>query len=136
MRTRRTVVTLLAATAGLLAATGLAGGTAAGAATPTSININAKCSRTSWANLQVAREDTGKLSIDFGVDMLAHKAGVVWKATVTDNRSTLFSGSVKTISDGSFSVSRLLTPLAGSNKVTGRAVNPATGETCTVTGTV
>jgi len=136
MRTRRTAATILAATAGLLAASGLASGTAAGAVTPAPININAKCSGTSIANLQVAREDTGKLSIDFGVDMVHHKAGVVWKATVTDNTSTVFSGSVKTISDGSFSVTRLIMPRAGANKVTGKATNLSTGETCTVTGTV
>ncbi len=136
MRTRRIAATLLTATAGLLAAGGVMSGTPAGAATPTQINVNAKCSKTSWANLQVGREDTGKLSIDFGVDMAAHRAGVVWKATVTDNTSSVFSGTVKTISDGSFSVTRLVTPSAGPNKVTGKATNLSTGETCTVTGTL
>ena len=136
MHTRRFAAILITATAGLLAAGAVATGTPAGAATPTQVVANAKCSGRSWANLQVQREDTGKLSIDFGVDMAVHKAGVPWKASITDNTTSVYSGTVKTIYDGSFSVTRVITPLAGANKVTGKAKNTVTGETCTVTATL
>jgi hypothetical protein len=135
MRNHRLTLILLM-TAGLASAGPLLASPPAQAATPGQIVVNAKCSGSSWANLQVGREDNGKLSIDFGVDMAIHRAGVVWKATVKDNTLTVFAGQVRTIPDGSFSVTRLITPLPGTNKVTGSATNPATGETCRVTGSL
>jgi hypothetical protein len=109
--------------------------THAGAAA-SSININAKCSGTSVANLQVQREDTGKLSVDFGVDMARHTAGVPWKVTESDNGTTFVSTTTKTISDGSFSISRLIAPKAGTNTVVGKAVNLVTHETCAIKGSL
>jgi hypothetical protein len=125
--------------AGSVAAGGLAvavvpAATAGAATTP--VNTTVKCSGTSIANLQLQREDTGKLGIDFGVDMVRHKAGVQWAVTETDNGTTFVSTTAKTIRDGSFSITRLLTPAAGANTVVGTATNPLTGETCTVSGTV
>jgi len=107
----------------------------AGAATPP-VNITAKCSGTSTVNLQLQREDTGRLSVDFGVDMARHKAGVQWKVTETDNGTTFVSKTAKTIRDGSFSITSLLTPQAGLNTVTGTAVNATSGETCTLTASI
>ena len=109
--------------------------TTAGAATPP-VTVTVKCSGTSTANLQLQREDTGRLSVDFGVDMARHKAGVQWKVTETDNGTTFVSTTDKTIRDGSFSITRLLVPAAGANTVVGTATNPVTGESCTVHGTV
>ncbi len=109
--------------------------TQVGAAT-SSININAKCSGTSVADLQVQREDTGKLSIDFGVDMARHTAGVPWKVTVSNNGSVFMNTTTKTISDGSFSISRLIAPKAGTNTVVGKATNLVTHETCKITGSL
>jgi hypothetical protein len=136
MHSRRITATVLSVTAGLVSAGILVGGTPVHAATPAPVVVNARCSGSSRANLQLQREDTGRLSIDFGVDMAAHKAGVVWKATVVDNTATVYMGSPKTIFDGSFSVTRVVNPQAGANKVTGTATNPATGETCRVAGTI
>ena len=107
----------------------------AGAATPP-VNITAKCSGTSMVNLQLQREDTGKLSVDFGVDMARHRAGVQWRVTETDNGTTFVSKTAKTIRDGSFSITSLLTPQAGLNTVTGTAVNATSGETCTLTASI
>ena len=130
------IAALVTLVAGITSAGAVLAGTPAHAATPTQVVANARCSRTSWANLQVQREDTGKLSIDFGVDMAVHKAGVVWKAKITDNATTVYSGLPKTIADGSFSVTRVIAPQAGANHVTGTASNPATGETCKVSATL
>ena len=108
---------------------------AAGAATPP-VNITAKCSGTSTVNLQLQREDTGKLSVDFGVDMARHKAGVQWKVIETDNGRTFVNKTARTIQDGSFSITSLLTPHAGLNSVTGTAVKATTGETCTLMASI
>ncbi len=110
--------------------------TSASAATTNPININAKCSGTSVANLQVQREDTGKLSVDFGVDMARHTAGVRWGVAAIDNGTGFIFQTVKTISDGSFSVTRVIAPKPGVNTIMARAVNPATHETCTISGSV
>jgi hypothetical protein len=108
---------------------------ASASAATTSINLNAKCSGSSVGNLQVQREDTGALSVDFGVDMARHKAGVQWNVTETNSGVTFVNKSVKTIRDGSFSITSVLAP-AASNAVVGTAVNPISGETCGISGTV
>ena len=101
----------------------------AGAGTPP-VNNTAKCSGSSTANLQLQREDTGQLSVDFGVDMARNQAGVGWKVTEKDNGTIFVNKTAKTIGDGSFSITRLRTPFAGLNTVKGTAVNATTGETC------
>ena len=114
------------------------GATAAGAATrpkASSVNLTAHCSKGSLGNLQIQREDNGKLSIDVGVDMTRHSSGVPWKMRVTDNGTTIANATVRTISDGSFSVTRLLEPKAGANHVVFYAKNLRTGETCRLNGT-
>ena len=108
----------------------------ASAATTNPININAKCSGTSVANLQVQREDTGKLSVDFGVDMARHAAGVRWGVGATDDGTLFVFQMVKTISDGSFSVTSVITPKPGVNTIVATAGNPVTHETCTVRGSL
>ena len=97
-----------------------------------SIDVNARCTGTSVANLQVQREDTGKLSVDFGVDMARHVAGVTWRVVETDNGSVFVNTTTRTISDGSFSISSLIAPKAGTNTVVGRAVNLVTHEYCAI----
>ena len=126
--------------AGAIGATGLGALVAlptvqAGAATGPVV-VNAKCSGTSVANLQLQREDTGMLSVDFGVDMARPVAGVPWKVTVTDNGTTFVNKTKLTIPDGSFSVSRIIAPAVGTNTVVGHAVNTRSGQTCTVTGSI
>jgi hypothetical protein len=124
---------------GTLGIAGIAAGLAlpavrAGAATAP-VNITARCSGSSTANLQLQREDTGAVSVDFGVDMARHKAGVQWHVTETDNGTVFVNKSVKTIRDGSFSVTSTRPP-AASKTVVGTAVNPSTGESCSISGTV
>jgi hypothetical protein len=107
-------------------------GLAAPAHAATPVNKTVACSKGSHANLQLQREDTGKLSVDFGVDMTRHVSGVAWKVRETNNGVAFVNGTAKTIADGSFSVTRLLTPYAGTNHIVATATNPATGETCTI----
>ncbi|HEY5109979.1 MAG TPA: hypothetical protein VII96_10265 [Acidimicrobiales bacterium] len=137
MSTRRITRIVTAGALGLagLGAFALVPVASASAATP-SININAKCSGTSVSNLQVQREDTGAVSVDFGVDMARHTAGVPWKVAEGRNGTGFVSATVKTVKDGSFSVSRVLSPLAGTNTIVASAVNAKTGETCSITGSL
>jgi len=119
-----------------LAAVGASAASASTRPKAPSINLSAACSKGSLGNLQAQREDTGQLSIDVGVDMTRHTAGVPWAFKVTDNGSTVAAGTTRTIGDGSFSVSRLLWPKGGANHFVFTAKNLKTGETCRLTGTV
>ena len=101
------------------------------AATPAAVNINHRCSKTSMSNLQLQREDTGQISVDFGVDMARHIAGVTWKVKETRNGVAFVNRTTRTIADGSFSISSLLPPKSV-NHIVATATNPATGETCSI----
>ncbi len=91
--------------------------------------VNGRCSGTSLYSLQVQKEDTGRISVDWGVDMARHTPGIAWHVTVADNGRRVVNATVKTIADGSFSLTQLLAPQA-TNKITAWASNPLTGETC------
>jgi hypothetical protein len=128
-------VTRLVALGALVAAGSAAAPSMAGAATG-GVNVTARCSGSSHTNLQVQREDTGALSVDFGVDMARHKSGVAWNVTGADNGTTFVHTVARTGRDGSFSITTVLTPPAGANTVVSTAINPATGERCTVAGSL
>jgi len=138
MMKARTISTVALAGAMSLgvAAVGASGAGAATRPRAASINANGTCTKGSASNLQVAREDTGQLSIDVGVDMARHLAKVPWHVKVVDNNVTIMNSNVLTASDGSFSLTRLISPRAGSNHVTFHATNLKTGEVCTISGTV
>ena len=115
------------------------GVSAAGATPPpraSSVNLTAHCGKGSAGTLQVQREDNGTLSVDVGVDMARHTAGIPWRIKATDNGAVVVNSTVRTISDGSFSVTRLLVPKAGANHVVFYAKNLRTGETCRLNGIV
>jgi len=137
MKKLRTFTT--AAVAGVISL-GTVGALAAGASASTpkvsSVNVTHACSKGSLANLQVQREDTGQISIDVGVDMARHTAGVPWKITVLDNGTAVAAGKFRTAGDGSFSYTKLMNPKAGANHVVFRAVNLRTGESCAIAGTL
>jgi len=105
------------------------------AATPTAVVVNRHCSKTSVANLQLQREDTGQISVDFGVDMARHTVGVPWKIKESRNGVVFMNRTARTIGDGSFSSSSLLAPKSV-NHIVAIAHNPVTGETCTISATV
>jgi hypothetical protein len=133
---KRSLTMLLAAAVVAVPVTAITAG-AVGASAPartaaTAVVVNGRCSKGSLSNLQVQREDTGKLSTDFGVDMARHTAGVAWKVKGTDNGVAFFATTVHTISDGSFSITRLITPKPGVNHIVAIAANPKTGETCSL----
>ena len=136
MKKIQTVTTL--ALAGAMSLGAAAAGASVAAASPkvSSVNNSAKCTKGSVGNLQIQREDTGQLSIDMGVDMTRHLSGVPWKVRAYDNGTLITNATVRTVSDGSFSITRLISPKAGSNHVVFYATNLRTGETCKLNGTV
>ena len=129
MRRRRLASIIVPVT---LVAAVTAGAIPAQAAAKPAVTRNSTCSMGSLSNLQVQREDNGTLSIDFGVDMVTHTSGVNWTYRVVDNRSVVMRGTGSTIADGSFSVTRALTLMTGSNHIVATAKNAATGETCRI----
>ena len=132
-RITRLIVAGAIGAGGLAALTALPVAQAGAASVP--INVTLNCSGSSKINLQLQREDNGTVSVDFGVDMAHHKAGVHWHVTETNNGTTSVNNSVKTIRDGSFSITSVLAP-ATSETVIGTGVNPGICETCNVSGTV
>ena len=132
---KRTLSVFLAAAALGTPIAAIAAGSAS-AATPAAVVVNGHCSKGSLSNLQLQREDTGKLSVDFGVDMARHTAGVTWKVLATDNGSPIIATTTRTIADGSFSVTRLVTPKAGTNTVRALALNPSTLEVCWLSASI
>jgi hypothetical protein len=110
--------------------------TVSASTTLSAVNVTRHCTGSSMSNLQVQREDTGKLSVDFGVDMAKHVAGVPWKVVEVHNGATFVNATVKTISDGSFSLTRLVVPTAGTNAFVAMAINTVTGETCTIKASI
>jgi hypothetical protein len=132
---KRSLAALLAtATLAVPVTAVMAGAASASSRSPsTAAVVNGHCSKGSLSNLQVQREDTGKLSIDFGVDMARHTAGIAWKVKETNNNGLVVATTVRTISDGSFSITRLVTPKPGTNHIWAYAANPATGEKCYLT---
>jgi hypothetical protein len=107
-----------------------------GASQPQQITVNGHCTGRSQSVLQANREDTGKLSVDFSVDMIVHRAGVAWNVRVADNGTVVWRGTRRTLADGSFDTNLLFAPRRGANVITAMATNPATGETCRASGTL
>jgi hypothetical protein len=120
--------------AGTLATTSLI--PAYGAAQTQQVTVTGHCTGPSQSVLQANREDTGKLSVDFSVDMVVHRAGVVWNVKVADNGTAVWRGTKKTLADGSFDTNLLFAPRPGANTIQARATNPATGETCSASATL
>ena len=114
--------------AGTIATTSL--NPAYGASQPQQVTVTGHCTGRSRSVLQANREDTGKLSVDFSVDMAIHRAGVIWNGKVTDNGTAVWKGTKRTLADGSFDINLLFAPRLGANLIQAKATNPATGETC------
>jgi hypothetical protein len=108
---------------------------ASASATGSSINISQPCG-TNVVNLQAQTEDTGLVSVDFGVDMAQPIAGVPWKVKEARNGKIFVSTTVKTTSDGSFSITRTLPPVPGTSTFTASAVDMLTGQTCSISGSM
>jgi hypothetical protein len=114
---------------------GALGSPPAAHAAATSAAVTRRCSKTSVADLQLEREDNGRISVDFGVDMARHTPNVAWRVRETQNGTPFVNGIARTLADGSFSISSSLAPKP-LYRVVAAATNIATGETCTISATL
>lgn len=119
--------TLLAAGAVALAGLGLVNAPTAQARDGDLIT-RGRCSAASTWKLKAGPRDGG-LEVDFEVD--TNRVGQTWNVRLLQNEVVVFRGSrVTQAPSGSFSVERRLADLAGTDRIVGRATNPATGEVC------
>lgn len=76
-----------------------------------------------------AKHDTGRIELEFSVD--SNRVGQAWSVRVTDQGALVFSGHRTTNGiSRSFSVDKMLTNQAGTDRLVARAVNAKTGEVC------
>ena len=82
---------------------------------------------TTW-KLQ-AKHDNAGLELEAEVD--SGRVGQTWAWSLTDNSRRVAAGSAKTIGpSGSFAVSRFTADRSGTDRVSLRATNAATGQSC------
>ncbi len=106
----------------------------ADAAAPSAL-VSGHCTARSTTSLQVQHSEPGKIEAGFEVDHA--RVGSQWKVRLTHNGVSYFVGRrIARASGGTFSVDRVLPDLAGGDRITARARNLATGEVCTVAGTI
>ncbi len=92
------------------------------------VRASGKCSAQSTWKLK-AKPDNGRIEVEFEVD--SNVIGQTWNVALTDNGTQVFKGTKITQGpSGSFTVHKLITNRAGTDKIGGRATNPATGESC------
>ena len=93
------------------------------------VKATGKCTASSTWKLK-AKVDNSNIQIEAQVD--SGHVGQTWAWRLADNGATVASGKAKTVApSGSFSVARLTPNLAGKDRITLRATNAATGESCT-----
>jgi hypothetical protein len=87
------------------------------------------CSGVSDWKLKLSPQD-GKIEVEFEVD--SNRVGQTWQVRLTKDGTQFFSGSrVTKAPSGSFTVRKVTSNPAGDDVIRARAVNAATGETCT-----
>ncbi len=114
--------------AGLLAAGLLSAAPAALAKGGGGVSKSGNCSASSTWKLK-AKPDNGKIEVEFEVDTNVN--GQTWNVVLRDNGTQVFKGKKTTQPpSGSFTARKLITNQAGTDKIAGKAKNPATGESC------
>lgn len=74
-----------------------------------------------------AKHDDARIQIEYEVD--ANRVGQVWSVLITDNGSTVFSGTATTVApSGSFEIRRFTANRAGTDTIRARASHA--GQTC------
>ena len=92
------------------------------------VRAQGTCSQGSAWKLK-AKADNGRIETELEVD--TNRAGQAFAVRLYDNGVLVWSGSRMTVApSGSFSVARLLTNRAGTDRITATARTASTGETC------
>lgn len=71
--------------------------------------------------------------LEAGFEVDRAKRGSVWRVRLAHNGGVYFN-SRRTATGGTFSIDGVLTDRSGTDTISGRARNLATGQVCTVTG--
>ena len=114
---------------GLLAIAAL-GATGATPVSAKSIRVVASghCTSASVWKLKLSPEGS-RIETEFQVDQ--NRNNRLWQVTISQNGTSVWRGSRHTLApSGSFTVRRLLTNRAGTDRIVVRATNVATGEVC------
>jgi len=98
------------------------------------VTVKGTCTATSSSQLKL-KADNGRIETEFEVDQ--NVVGATWKVTMIDNGTVVARANATTTApSGSFTVRRLIPNRAGTDKVTARAKNVATGEICSATASL
>ena len=98
------------------------------------VRVAGACTGSSTSKLHLSH-DNGRIQVEFEVDQNLN--GKTWNVRLKDNGTLFFTGQRTTHApDGSFEVRRLTNNLAGTDHVTARAKNPASGEVCTASANI
>ncbi len=126
MQTRSALATTAAlATAATLAVPAVAG--AAPVRTDVERESGGRCTASSFWDLNLEKEG-GRIEIDLDIDTPA--PGQRWKVTVNHNDRTVVNRTRATDREGELDLTRWVNDRSGRDRVTFRAVNRSTGETC------
>lgn len=124
----KTDLTRLAAAVSLTAGLAVAMTAPAQASGGGGVENQGQCSAGSDWKVKAKHEDSG-LEVEGEVD--SNVVGQVWKWKFLDNGTVAAKGKSTTQApSGSFDVNRRIAEQAGADKITFKAHNPATGETC------
>jgi hypothetical protein len=98
------------------------------------VDARGTCSGAATWKLGLRTEDGGMLEAEFQVQNA--KPGQTWAVRLADNGTRFFSGTKTVNSLGKFTVRKLTTNQAGSDKITARATNNVTGQVCSGSATL
>ncbi|MFL6137610.1 MAG: hypothetical protein ACJ74O_07410 [Frankiaceae bacterium] len=114
-RNARTTGAALVLLTGLLAPVALAGPASASGG---GVTARGACGTATW-KLKAAHDD-GRIQVELEVD--SNRAGQAWSVRITDNGTTVFSGTRTTLApSGSFEVRKLIANRAGADVIRARA---------------
>jgi hypothetical protein len=116
---------------GLLAIASLGAAAAPVAAKSGDVITRGHCSGASVWKLKLSPDD-GRIEVEFQVDQ--NRNDRLWRVSLTDNGTIAWTGSRYTRApSGSFTVRRILTNRAGTDRIVARATNVRTNEVCRAT---
>lgn len=122
------IATLSVGTLMALAAPGVANAKAG------DVRVIGTCSAASTSKMKLS-PDNARIEVEFEVDQ--NVVGDLWKVRINDNGTLVARAKATTGgASGSFTVRRLITNLAGTDKVTATAKNTVTGEHCSATASI
>jgi hypothetical protein len=98
------------------------------------VTTNGDCSMTSTSKLKLSHDDN-VIQTEFEVD--SNQVGQVWHVVLKDNGTTVFrTTKTTTAPSDSFTVSRRIPNLVGTDDIVAKATNATTGETCIVRASI